>query len=471
MHGIPRGPTELLSSPSPVSGTVDEIDEVGACLRRMRSDCSTYRMALGFAADQLRTGAGAGIDAVSTKLSERLLPSGTRLQGSLDAARKGVNAYGSEVERIHRSAARVKRETSDCLDVIRESIATLEDIQAQIGVDVLAAWDQVPPGRMPTPVLGPAAKDLTQAQREVAERTVAQLHEDRWLRAASQWKGALERIDELQAEWERLVSERRSAEARLLKSLGATELGMLLRFQQLSGSAPIAQVIAVAITGEVWGAQPVGATGEPNPALDRLLAAGPSPAELAEQWPRLGLNPGDVERLPLETLVALAHAEGSPAWAQDEASTALLKLAIVDPEAAHRAMGFTDGDVSVSELQSQLLSLHDAWQNAKRGSRRLPGEPGVQLVGLGMHDGVPTAAISLGDLDTASRVAVNVSGMYSSVDGMDNGVKGAETLRDAAGSARNGKSYAVVTWIGYRSPTVLDVEGLAKYDRQAGATP
>jgi len=66
------------------------------------------------------------------------------------------------------------------------------------------------------------------------------------------------------------------------------------------------------------------------------------------------------------------------------------------------------------------------------------------------------AAISTGDLDTASNIGVNVSGMHSNVSDMATGNEAAQEMYRTAQAERTDASYAVVNWIGYRSPTTVE---------------
>ncbi|MBN9613060.1 MAG: hypothetical protein J0H64_06305, partial [Actinobacteria bacterium] len=189
----------------------------------------------------------------------------------------------------------------------------------------------------------------------------------------------------------------------------------------------------------------------------RGFSGGQSPAAIAAAWRALGLEVADVEKLPPETLAGLTKTPGLPARAQDAACRALLKLALKSPERVHRLMGFRPGELSLADFTTEVSRLRDAWEDAKLASADIPGKPTVHLTGFGRHDGAVTAAISLGDPDTAERVAVNVSGMNSDMTSIGNGVHAAESLLRAALQENGEQSYAIVTWIGYRSPSATEV--------------
>ncbi|MFF8817433.1 alpha/beta hydrolase [Leucobacter sp. NPDC015123] len=219
----------------------------------------------------------------------------------------------------------------------------------------------------------------------------------------------------------------------------------------------------------------------------QLLDGALSPAEAAEYWNSLGLSPADVRLLPPEALLALASLSGLPAWAKDAASREFLEYALENPKIAYELMGFTDplrtansrhpslngaadgfANVSYSEFVSQLKAINDALGEADEDAKGAPGHPVVQLVGLGSHDGALVAGISLGNLDVASNVGVLASGMGSDVGDMFNGNKAAQALYEDAFRKSDTDSFAVVNWIGYRSPkTVGQVRDLGHADSGA----
>lgn len=201
--------------------------------------------------------------------------------------------------------------------------------------------------------------------------------------------------------------------------------------------------------------------------LSSILDGKMSPEEAATAWAKLGLTEKDVQNLPIEAQFRLANTEGVPAWARDISSRQAVKYAIASPENAYQLMGFSESDLSLKDFTSQVEALNAARQDAERKAKLMPGKPIVQLVGFGNHDGAITSSISLGDLDKASNVGVNVSGMNSSVSGMSNGVQGAEQLFRAAYAADMNSSYAVVTWIGYHSPGLTEVRSMDRADSGA----
>lgn len=79
------------------------------------------------------------------------------------------------------------------------------------------------------------------------------------------------------------------------------------------------------------------------------------------------------------------------------------------------------------------------------------------MVGFGVSNGALVAAVVLGDLDTASNVTVNVPGAMTTLDSMGEKVRAANGLLGTARKHRRTESFAVVSWIGYRAPGVIEV--------------
>lgn len=217
-----------------------------------------------------------------------------------------------------------------------------------------------------------------------------------------------------------------------------------------------------------------------------LLNGKLSPADAAEYWASLGLTDSDVKLLPPETLLKLASMSGLPAWAQDAAGQEFIDYALKHPSTAYDLMGFAQevfvdptsgvettvgvgGGVTLADFITQLEGIKGELTNAKNRAAYLNGGAGdtVQLVDFGNHDGVLAAGISIGDLDTASNIGVNVSGMNSSVQDMGNGNQAAQELHQAAWDKDNTASYAVVNWVGYRSPKMGEVRSMDRADSGA----
>jgi len=198
-----------------------------------------------------------------------------------------------------------------------------------------------------------------------------------------------------------------------------------------------------------------------SPGLQRLLDPSLTPAEVAAAWAALGFSDADVRALPLTTQLQIANLDGIPAAQRDIASRAVLSAAVEDPERVYRLMGLrdTDGAVSLDEFREQVVALRDGVNRADQLATRVkdPSEDVAQLVGFGVSNGALVAAVVIGDLDTASNVTVNVPGAKTNVGGMGENVTAASALLKAAWRGRPDESFAVVSWIGYRTPEPVEV--------------
>lgn len=203
-----------------------------------------------------------------------------------------------------------------------------------------------------------------------------------------------------------------------------------------------------------------------SPELTKLLQPGLTPAEVAEAYAELPQSDTYILGLPLATKYLFANLDGIPAAKRDVASRALLHAAVSYPEKVYQLMGLGgDRNRGLDGFEADVAALTDAVGQAEDRARYLPGGEGnqkAQLVGFGMHDGAVVAAISLGNLDTASSVTVNVPGMNSNVGEMNTAIKAADELVRAAAEEDADGSYAVVSWMGYNSPNPVEVVSPAR---------
>jgi len=225
--------------------------------------------------------------------------------------------------------------------------------------------------------------------------------------------------------------------------------GIAAAFEEAGGgSLPDLSLDSVAVTSA-------------SPALTKLLQPGLTPAEVAEAYAQLPQTDDYISGLPLATQYLFANLDGVPASKRDIASRAVLDAAVEDPERVYQLMGFGgDRNRGLAAFEEQVKALSDALDDADERARYLPGEQVdkvAQLVGFGEHDGALVAAISLGNVETASNVTVNVPGMDSDAAGLSSSVKASEQLITAAFDENRHESYAVVSWFGYNSPNKAEV--------------
>jgi hypothetical protein len=226
--------------------------------------------------------------------------------------------------------------------------------------------------------------------------------------------------------------------------------GIAAAFEEAGGgSLPDLSLDSVAVTSA-------------SPALTKLLQPGLTPAEVADAYAQLPQTDAYISGLPLATQYLFANLDGVPASKRDIASRAVLGAAVEDPERVYQLMGLRgDRNRGLDGFKEDVVALQKAVKEADITAAQLRADSGTtsvaQLVGFGEHDGAVVAAISLGDLDSASNVTVNVPGMNSNVGEMNTAVTAANQLIRAARERDSDASYAVVSWMGYNSPNPVEV--------------
>ncbi|WP_144763554.1 alpha/beta hydrolase [Curtobacterium sp. 9128] len=176
-------------------------------------------------------------------------------------------------------------------------------------------------------------------------------------------------------------------------------------------------------------------------ALRDLLAAGLSPSEVASRWGALdwaGGSPDDVadlKALPLAVLAQIGNLEGTPYWARGVANRAVLDARLAAAERNHGP---------------DLPALRDI--TATLDDKTHPG-PGRTLISL-TTDSPPLAAISIGNLDTATNVTWAIPGMGSSTEKMSDWTDAAQNVYNEQATVHGDPNHAVVAWMGYKAPPI-----------------
>ncbi|MFF8819344.1 alpha/beta hydrolase [Leucobacter sp. NPDC015123] len=196
------------------------------------------------------------------------------------------------------------------------------------------------------------------------------------------------------------------------------------------------------------------ALGADNPGAftDALFDPKLSPAEVAQIWALLAASKGfNLERLVERHSFELACLDGIPFWVMDKAGRYALEWALDEEHpdnlaAAYGRMGLQPGDMSLADFELDLKGIREGLAKAEK----LAGKDPVLLLSLGSHDGAVAAGISMGNLDTARQVGLFASGMGSNVRQIGDALDAFREIRDGD------PDYAMVTWIGYRSPNLLE---------------
>lgn len=186
--------------------------------------------------------------------------------------------------------------------------------------------------------------------------------------------------------------------------------------------------------------------------LRALLAADLTPTQAAARWASLGYTRDDAGRLgalPTSVLRDLGNLEGIPYWARSSANVSVLDRRIASakeflddldrPDRVYSAEARRDAE-NLTALESIKDSLVSGTGNAPRS-----------LILLS-DDEPPLAAVSIGDLDTASNVTLAVPGMNSSSEKMFDWADASQHVFDEQVRVGGPADGAVVAWMGYKAP-------------------
>lgn len=225
----------------------------------------------------------------------------------------------------------------------------------------------------------------------------------------------------------------------------------------------------------------IAAMGRAAPAVQVLLAPGLTPTQVAAKWAALGLTTADADALralPTSVLSELGNLEGIPYWARSTANVVVLNQRLGDVELEIESLlasVASTGDEGaaraaaqrIAALKTELKSLRNI--NATMAKKGAEGER--YLISL-TDDQPPLAAVSIGDLDTADSVTWAVPGMNTTTADMSSWTMAAQSIYDEQGRAAvdGGFSgtHAVVSWIGYDTPTSAEVLFMGKAERGGG---
>ncbi len=218
---------------------------------------------------------------------------------------------------------------------------------------------------------------------------------------------------------------------------------------------------AGAVRTAMGGAPPATPPGTPLPAPPPPGAS----AEQVNQWWN-SLSDADKQRVQDTAPRGLGNLDGLPVEVRDELNRTVMDRDIARVEDAASANGVRTDDVA-AEPQRYGLNRADvlAYQNGLKARQGLahqaegdsPGRPRPTfLFGYDplAYNGQGTAAIALGNPDTADNVGVIVPGTGSSLqsDWLNSGRNDGINLLDQMNKADPGKQNSVLMWMGYDAP-------------------
>ncbi len=398
---IPGSWAEVLVG-TPIAGTVEQINAIGAVVRDIGMDAWSYRLMVQQAQREMGGLAGAAVGKIVAKVTDTLVPGSTALMRSSDETKRALDAYAAEVDRIHRDTMALCHSVDDRLASIRSQSVSIQTIALEIRAAAPYAWDEGAPGQMPEPRLGPGVDDLTGQQYTDAVQSLKLLYEHQWFRAAMIWHSDIDEMSIAKTRWANLIEERKQAERRLTLALEGTAIGQLITLA--SGSDRSRQsVVAFAFAGELRGsARGALQPSTSHPLLQKLFGAEsgehiwsspPDPVQLATSWAALT----DAERKLLihEVPWVIGNLPGLPYEVRDRANRLMLEY-----YAVHRDLLSADSRTAADQLMKIIAE-----------GEHMP--PPVQVVALELCGSVPLIAVGYGDLDTVDNLTWQVPGMES----------------------------------------------------------
>jgi hypothetical protein len=218
---------------------------------------------------------------------------------------------------------------------------------------------------------------------------------------------------------------------------------------------------AGAVRTAIGGAPPVTPPGAPLPVPP---PPGASPEQVKQWWD--SLSDADRRRLTDAAPRGLGNLDGLPVEVRDQLNRTVMDRDIARVEEAARANGVGVEQV-MADPQRYGLNAADmaAYQNGLKARQGLkhqaegdnPARPRkTYLFGYDplAYNGQGTAAIALGNPDTADNIGVIVPGTGSSLqsDWLNSGRNDGINLLDQMGKADPSKQNAVIMWMGYDAP-------------------
>jgi hypothetical protein len=197
-------------------------------------------------------------------------------------------------------------------------------------------------------------------------------------------------------------------------------------------------------------------------AFEQMLDPDLSPAEVAALWAKLGYSKADendLKALPIPVLSRLGNLEGVDYWARDAANRVVLDSMI---SAAEKRLRELEASTAYDAGGSQYAT---AWKNltALKEIRTAANETangGKRFITMLRDDEVPPlAAVSIGDLDTATNVTWAVPGMGTDTTGMTGWTDAAQNIWNEQAKRDGPVDRAVVSWVGYDTPPQPVIHG------------
>jgi hypothetical protein len=371
---------------------------------------------------------GAAIDAATGTVRSRMVPAATTVQDTATTAGTAIKNFQDTASDLRATSRALRKKTRAALGDMTDCRGELQTIHGQIsriGRTVTVAATSVPTtwtDTVPTHPARVSGVPLSSAQ----QRTLDEL-ESEWASQARVWDAAQDDVYRWRRTWREAQQERDDAERRFCRAL----------------------------TGESGGpGLSIAATGR---AYSRLFGCS-TPVQVAACWS--SLTPAERQQLINDYPDKIGNLDGVPYTDRDQANQIALRQNIIKAKARiadlnkqltdleHLPYQGGEGPILAErdKLTHELDSLNAIQQSLNRRNSF--------LISLDVsHPSDVLAAVSIGNLDTASNAVWLVPGMNAHTTGIDNYTDDAKRIHDDTGAA-------VVAWMGYHTPNEATVSGM-----------
>lgn len=202
-----------------------------------------------------------------------------------------------------------------------------------------------------------------------------------------------------------------------------------------------------------------------RPAVADVLAQA-EPAAVAPWW--AALDEAQQQALIRAAPAVIGNLGGVAYAARDEANRRWLRTQLAD---ARAALAEAEKTPSYRELVGGYATASTVAEHLERARARVAGLESIEasleapegkaprfLMSL-TADAPPLAAISIGDLDSADDITFAVPGMGTTTREMGDWTRATQNIAAMQDRVDSGRTHAVVSWVGYRTPPVPLVSG------------
>ncbi|KAM9863465.1 alpha/beta hydrolase [Leucobacter sp. BZR 635] len=446
---------------TPRAGSNEQVEAVARYLDELWTNVVNFSSSVLSAQTQLAQLEGTSVTALKHKLDSVLMPAAAAVEDAAITARAAIRVHGTVVYRVHREADRLEAAATRRLRGIREEWRTIDRIAEAIRARTMDHWEAPPGINMPEPSLRDDASGLDAGERQVQLQLLRDAYQLSWQRAAQRWHDDLSEIRLLRARWDGLVDERMGAERALVGSLHGTTVAQLASFGQgLPGGRT--QAVALGLTGELGGVvRPPVTWRTDHPLLESLWGSDgissatgrrPDPARVVSWW--AGLTAAQRDELMLSVPTTIGNLGGLLPSVRDRANRIAIDGFRANPQLL---------DAEARRVLAEIQQLLD-----RAAAQRIEWPP-IQVYSLELGNGVPTAAIGYGNLDTSTHTSWLVPGMGSdasdALPAWDSAGRNLFQVQSSLLRRGEGGAPAVVAWLGYETPKMPPSREVLRSDR------